>query len=157
MSSISRLAGRRFDLDDLEVHRRTLYATVSRHRLHPYLSTFDVPDPLLSESHRHHTEGPNKFLFFLNSEFVKARAQAIVKKLFSPESIEGATPASTLTADATTLRVDALYQQIFGRPPTELERDLAKVFVHQAADDETSVWTEYCLSLLSTQELRWLP
>jgi mono/diheme cytochrome c family protein len=67
---------------DRESHdRRTLYGEVSRFQLNEYLQTFDFPNPNLSAERRFSTNVPLQSLYFMNSPFVEAQMDALVRRL----------------------------------------------------------------------------
>jgi hypothetical protein len=70
---------RPLDRDDHD--RRTLYGEVSRFQLDTYLQTFDFPNPNLTAERRFSTNVPLQSLYFMNSPFVTAQAEALVRRL----------------------------------------------------------------------------
>jgi hypothetical protein len=75
------LGGESFQFDDDESRRRTLYGEVSRFQVDEYLQTFDFPNPSLTAERRFSTNVPLQSLYFMNSDFVHAQAEAFVRRL----------------------------------------------------------------------------
>ena len=83
------VGGESLQLDDEKNLRRTIYGEVSRFQVNEYLQTFDFPSPSLTAERRFSTNVPLQSLYFMNSDFVTARAESFVRrlgKLVSPDS-----------------------------------------------------------------------
>ncbi len=119
----TRLGGPSVDLNETSNARRTLYASISRHRLDNLLRLFDFPDPNITSDRRSVTTVPLQQLFVLNSPFVERQAQSLADRLVKE--------ATASDSD----RIERAYLLLFGRPPREAERALALAFV---ASDERS-------------------
>jgi hypothetical protein len=119
-------------------HRRSVYGFVSRRKLDGTLALFDFPNPNLSAEKRVATATPLQQLFFLNSEFLKARATALTSR------IDPALP--------TEARVRKAYQIVFGREPSKEELALGVIFVTNKGDG----WLPYAQVLLSSNELLFM-
>jgi mono/diheme cytochrome c family protein len=118
-------------LDKLDNRKRSVYGFVSRRKLDGTLALFDFPNPNLSAEKRIVTATPLQQLYFLNGEFLAARAEALAKGLTgSPEE-----------------RIRQAYRTVFGREATAEEMRLGKEFV---AGGE---WRAYTQVLLSANEL----
>jgi hypothetical protein len=100
------------DLAANETRKRTIYGLVSRRKLDGTLALFDFPNPNATGEQRNVTATALQQLFFLNSDFVDARARK-------------------LAADAAkaTDRVGFLYRAVFSRNP-EPERAEAEYGIH---------------------------
>ena len=114
-------AGPSEELDDPKNLRRTVYGTVSRHKLNELLRLFDFPDPNISGERRNETTLPQQQLFVLNGPFVATRAKSLAAKL-----ADEATPAD---------RVRLAYRSVYVRPPTAEEETAALRYL--AAEDPT--------------------
>ncbi len=68
-------------LNDPKNGRRSVYGFVSRRKLDGTLALFDFPNPNLSAEKRIVTATPLQQLFFLNSVFVEARADALTRRI----------------------------------------------------------------------------
>jgi len=118
-------------LDKAGNRKRSIYGFVSRRKLDGTLALFDFPNPNLSAEKRIVTATPLQQLYFLNGEFLAARAEALAKKL-------------TGSSDE---RIRQAYRTVFGREATQEELKLGKEFV---AGGE---WRAYAQVLLSANEL----
>jgi hypothetical protein len=106
--------------------RRTIYGTVSRYLLNPYLQTFDYPNPLASAEKRFTSTVPLQRLFLMNSDFMQLRAEEVVKQADDQNDNRA--------------RVRKIYSLIFGRTPSEQEvaRGLEFIRSEQSKRDEDS-------------------
>jgi hypothetical protein len=69
------------DADKADFKRRTLYASVSRHKLSDTLQTFDFPDPAIHCAKRSDTTTPLQQMFVLNSPFMREQANALADRV----------------------------------------------------------------------------
>jgi hypothetical protein len=69
------------DADKADFKRRTLYASVSRHKLSDTLQTFDFPDPAIHCAKRSDTTTPLQQMFVLNSPFMREQATALADRV----------------------------------------------------------------------------
>ena len=120
-------------------HRRTVYGFVSRRRLDPVLALFDFPNPIATSEQRLPTLVPLQKLFFMNSDFVMDQSKILAHRL-----------AESKGDDNT--RITAVYRRLFQREPSQEERKLAIVFLHDSSDD----WPQYTQVLLSSNEFSYL-
>ncbi len=137
------LAGRSSDADDATFSRRTIYATVSRHKLSDTLQTFDFPDPAIHCAQRVHTTTPLQQMFILNSPFMHQQSIALAKRI----ECEGGT-----TVDE---RTTFLHRLLFARDPRPVDLQVARDFITQqpATDEATKrAWQRYVHALLSSNE-----
>ena len=133
----TRLGGRSAALDDKNV-RRAVYGYTDRFRIPALLRNFDVANPDTSISHRSETIHPLQALYFLNSPFVRAQAEAIVKR----KEIAGAC--------CDTERIDALYRRVLSRNPDAEESTLATKYLGDAPGERQ--WTNFVQGLLLSNE-----
>ncbi len=119
------------DLSASETRSRTVYGLVSRRKLDGTLALFDFPNPNATGEQRTVTATALQQLFFLNSDFVDARARRLASD-------------STLAND----RVDFLYRAVLGRAPDAKERSLSLEFTQSAKDP----WTQFAKALLSSND-----
>ena len=122
-------------LEQLQNHRRSIYGFVSRRKLDGTLSLFDFPNPNLSAEQRISTATPLQQLFFLNSEFLEARAKALIGKL------------KTINPPAE--RIREAYRLLYGREATKQEFEIGQQFLNSQKD----AWLSYAQVLLSSNEL----
>jgi hypothetical protein len=125
------------DLDSPEDRHRTVYGRVSRARLNTVLALYDFPDPTMSAPQRDLTTSPLQQLFVMNSPFMKARAEDLVK---------------CVEADAdNAAKVRDMYHHVFDRDPSPKELDFALTYLDQ------STLPEYAQALLATNEVIFWP
>ena len=134
----TRMGGKAVKLTEESNKRRTVYGFVSRRKLDGTLSLFDFPNPNSTSEQRIETATPLQALFFMNSGFLEARAQALAKKL------EGAGVDDKA-------RIAAAYRTLYARPATPKEIELGLRFL--AASGGGNAWTLYAQALLSSNEL----
>ena len=129
-----RPGGRSASLADDNV-RRAIYGQTDRFRIPALLRNFDVANPDTSIARRAETTHPLQALFFMNSPFVLAQAEAVNRQ---PEIAEAPGPAE---------RVDAIYRRVLWRKPAAEETVLAAAFLGVAPDP--AAWSRF------TQVLRF--
>jgi mono/diheme cytochrome c family protein len=147
----SSLGGPSFKLEDAANCRRTLYAAVSRHELNPMLRLFDFPDPNLTAERRTITTVPMQQLFVLNSDFMARQAKLLAGRALGEPAADDAS------------RIERLYRWVFGRAPTDRERELGQAFVSGSATPDAgqgeiklAPWEQYAQALLSTNEFMFV-
>ena len=89
--------------------RRSVYLLTQRLFRHSFFGLFDGPDPNSSTSSRDATNIPSQALFLMNSEFVRAQAEALASRLVSE-------------ADSDDSRILRLCELAFGRQPDDVEQ-----------------------------------
>jgi hypothetical protein len=97
--------------------RRSVYLTVKRSRLTPFLQTFDAPEPVQSVGERVTTTVPPQALAMMNSPLVRQRAEKLAARV-QPKS-ESDLPAA----------IERAYLLTVARKPTTTERDRMVAFV----------------------------
>lgn len=127
--------GRALDKDN---RKRTVYGYISRKRLDPVLALFDFPNPNATSEQRILTNVPLQGLFFLNSEFLAAQAEALAGKFKGVDEANG---------------IKALYRTLFGRLPSEAELRMGVWFL---SGPRQKPWEQYVSVLLSSQEFVFL-
>jgi hypothetical protein len=129
---------------DEGMRRRSIYFTVQRSRLIPFLQVFDWPDSLTSAGARPTTVVAPQALLFLNNPHVRACAAGFADRLM-PVARKNLTEA-----------VDQAYQLAFGRPPNPREREEGTAFLRArrgASDDRLErALSDYALVLMSLNE-----
>lgn len=129
--------GRSAPLND-QNFRRALYGYTDRFRVPALLRNFDVANPDTSISHRAETIHPLQALFFLNSPFIRAQAEAIAKR---PEIAHlGETPE----------QIRALYRRIFARQPDAEEMAVATEYL--GPTPAPRAWANFAQALLLSNE-----
>jgi hypothetical protein len=128
------VGGPSFSASDPEANRRAIYVAISRLQLDPMLALFDFPDPNLHSPKRDQTTTPIQKLFVMNHPLLVARGEALAKEL-------NGTPDEL---------VEKIYHLLFGRMPSEAEKDLGLKFLQQ------STFADYAQALLASNEFAWL-
>lgn len=136
------------DLDG-SLHR-SVYLPVMRDQLPDVLRQFDFAEPSLVTGKRDVTNVPPQALYLMNSNFVRARAAALAKRI-SQES------------DNDHGRVAAAYRRCFNRAPDEEEKRLVLEFIDAPIPDGTTQaeelekrWQDLCQALLASADFRML-
>lgn len=139
------IGGPTFNLADPNIHRRTVYAKISRHDLNGLLRLFDFPDANVTSDRRTQTTVPQQQLFVLNSEFMIDQARAFA------ERAQKAGPTDRE-------RIIRAYRLAFGRNPDEGELRLGTAFLHRqpATGDKLTPWQQYAQILLATNEFLYV-
>jgi len=107
------------DLEDTANTKRTVYARVSRGRLHTIFRLYDFSDPSQHSPGREFTTTPLQQLFVMNSGFMQDQAAALAKRVESE-------------ADAK-MQVRSLYRFALARDPSAVETDRALSYLNQAS------------------------
>jgi len=106
--------------EDVHSRRRTLYLKVSRNgdrfATDEFLRIFDFPLMRATIAKRPTSITPQQYLFLLNSRFMADRAKALSKRLRSE-------------ADNDVARIDRAYRLLYGRAPSEHEKQIGLAFV----------------------------
>jgi hypothetical protein len=149
------IGGPSVSLDAPSNHRRTLYATISRHDLAWMLRLFDFPDPNITSGGRSLTTVPLQQLFVLNSEFMVTSAGAIATRLLSASGV-GCNDGD---------RIRQAYLLLYGRAATERELNLGLLYLQSAEPAATgapaplnspSRWQRYTQALLAANEFLFI-
>jgi hypothetical protein len=139
----TQMFGPSVDLELPGATRRTVYAKISRSRLHVLLRLYDFADNTQHSPGREITTTPLQQLFVMNSEFMQTQAGALAK--------QSAGEAND------TERVRFLYRRIFSREPKPKELDLALSFLAKGSQKTgREVWPEYTQALLGASEFIFL-
>lgn len=127
---------------------RSVYLPVMRDQLPDVLRLFDFAEPSLVTGKRDSTNVPPQSLYLMNSDFIRARAAALAKRLSQEAGSEGE-------------RVSIAYQRCFNRAPNEEEKRLVDAFFHEpipeGADPETEAdkrLVDFCQALLASADFR---
>lgn len=124
-------------LSDTATNRRSVYGYVSRRKLDGTLALFDFPNPNLSAEQRITTATPLQQLFFLNSEFLEARAGALVARL------------AALKGDRA--KVEEAYRLLYGREASAQEVALGLEYLGGGG-----AWNGLAQVLLAANELMFV-
>lgn len=99
--------------------RRSVYTTIHRNSLNPFLETFNAPVPFATKGRRDATNVPAQSLTLLNDPFVIESARLAAERIMP------------LPPDQ---RVRTLFAWSFGRPPTDAEAGAAAQFINDVSD-----------------------
>ena len=137
------MGGPSAEADSTDPARRSVYARISRGRLHPLLRLYDFPLPTQHSPFRQVTTTPLQQLFVLNSEWMQARGAYLADTLAAiPDPAE---------------RVAAMYRRVFGRDPAGREVVRALRYLEDGQQDaERRPWAEIAHVLLGANELSFL-
>ena len=103
------------------------------------MALFDFPSASVSNEQRVVTNVPLQKLFFLNGGFTLDQAKAFAARLAVETSPDK--------------RITLAYNLSFGRPPSDLEINLARQFLSNAGADG---WAQYAQVLLSANEFAFV-
>jgi hypothetical protein len=123
-------------LTDPNNRRKTLYGMISRKKLDGTLALFDFPNPIATSDGRILTATPLQQLFFLNSEFIRARARMLADRVQSGRNQDPQ-------------RIREAYRILFQRAPGKAETDRGLRYLASPG----SSWPTYVQALMSTNEL----
>ncbi len=119
--------------------RRSIYLSVRRNFLSPWLQSFDFPTPFTCIGRRSVSNVPAQALALMNGPFVRQQAEVWADRLLKEHPT--ATPEQ---------RVAWLYENAFGRPATPSEAKDALEFVE--GSNEKAIWADLCHVLLNVKE-----
>jgi len=127
-----------------EQRRRSVYLTIRRNFLSPFLEVFDAPRPFSTLGRRDATNVPGQSLALLNDPFVVEQAERWAEALLKTDE----------PADA---RVRRMFEQAFGRPPGDTEAAASRVYLadltrEHGPDKEQLVWRDFAQSLFNLKE-----
>ena len=107
---------------DANTGRRSVYLTVKRSQMIPLLSLFDAPEAIQSIGERSTTTVATQSLAFLNSPFVRQRAEKLALRI-KPK-----------VGESLSRSIEDAYRTALSRAPTNLERDKALVFLERQTE-----------------------
>ncbi|MEX1228759.1 MAG: PSD1 and planctomycete cytochrome C domain-containing protein [Planctomycetaceae bacterium] len=119
--------------------RRSIYIGVRRNFLSPMFLAFDLPTPLSTMGKRSTSNVPAQALTLMNNPFVWEQSQ-----LWSLRS----SMMQELNSEA---RITRMYEEAFGRPPTDEERRIAMSFL------EAAEWSDLAHLLINLKEFVFIP
>ncbi|MGI9470622.1 MAG: PSD1 and planctomycete cytochrome C domain-containing protein [Rubripirellula sp.] len=134
--------------------RRSIYVSVRRNFLSPFMLTFDTPVPFSSMGRRNVSNVPAQSLILLNDPLVAELSGQWGKR--AVENIPD-TDAQTVAR-----RVDWMYLSGFGRHPTKEESEAATDFLNSQASqlgvstEDPDLWASFAHVLVNTKEFIFL-
>lgn len=127
--------------------RKTIYGEIDRQNLPGIYRIFDLPNPDQSAAKRTRTTVPQQSLFMINSPFVAAQANHIMKELVSNNERQ---------ID----QIKQLYRTLFQREPTPLEIEIGSQYIKSAElshkPDNLAPLARYAQVLLCTNEFEFI-
>jgi hypothetical protein len=130
--------------------RRSVYIEVRRNFLSPLMRTFDTPQPFSTVGQRNQSNVPAQALILMNDPFVREQTNLWADQLQKKDNLD------------IRQRITLLYQQAFGRPPSESELKQGMEFItvmaedRQLKQDDPQVWREYCHVLVNLKEFIYI-
>ena len=121
--------------------RRSIYVSVRRNFLSPFMSTFDTPAPFSTMGRRNVSNVPAQALILMNDPFVAQQARNWAERSLDVE-------------EDSEKRIKWMYESAFGRLPTENEFKVSMEFVGDSTDVKT--WTDFAHALINTKEFIFL-
>lgn len=116
--------------------RRSVYVSVIRNRLDPFLRAFDFPEPFSCTGQRTATNVPAQSLMLMNDPFVRNCATKWVERTLA------SLPTETEAKQTEAIVAAQMLEQILGRPLQAAEQSLlelhSKLLEQQATEDQRS-------------------
>ncbi len=134
--------------------RRSIYISVRRNFLSPFMLAFDTPTPFSSMGRRNVSNVPAQPLILLNDPLVVELADD-----WSKQAAEN-TPGTGF--DAASKRVEWMFLSAFGRHPTDQEAATSLAFLssktsnNETYDFDETCWSELAHALVNTKEFIFL-
>lgn len=139
------------EIRKIKSNHRSVYLPRVRNVLPESLELFDAPDGSLVVGARETTTTPLQALYLMNNPFVFEQANALVNRLQTVKEIEW---------------VDTAYLSVFGRSPTDKEKEITQSFFERFRtlakqngmedDANRTAQVVFCQSLLCTAEFQIL-
>jgi cytochrome c553 len=131
------------------IRRRSIYVPVIRNHLYDFFQLFDYTDASVLNGNRDTSTIAPQALLLMNSDFVADLTTAMADRLLATDASREA-------------RINQLFQQAYGRPPSAAEAARAAQFLiqfeklpdRQPGDAETTrtAWQSLCQSIVSSSE-----
>jgi hypothetical protein len=141
--------------------RRSIYQSVNRNFLNPFMLAFDTPQPATAVGRRSTSNVPAQALLMLNNEFVHQQSEVWAQRLISSVDQTRGSPAET-----TRRILELAFRQAFCRTPDDTEMgallQFARDFRGNAANQEVALnrspaaLKEICHVLLNQKEFLFL-
>ncbi len=142
---------------ELENSSRSVYLPILRGDVPKTLDTFDFGDPSNLIARRDVTTVPSQALFMMNSTRVMDQSRLMAQALLAVPGLDDVG------------RIELGYRRVFGRSPSESERDRGVQFICEAngpvqegqlknkkADGRLTAWSGFCQALLGSAEFRYV-
>ena len=122
--------------------RRSIYISVRRNFLSPFMLAFDTPVPFSTMGTRTSSNVPAQALILMNDPFVAEQT-----RLWAERTIQ-----SHADVEA---RITSMYETALARPPRESELAAVRKFVE--GSDEAKAWRDLAQALVNTKEFIFIP
>lgn len=134
--------------------RRSIYINVRRNFLTPLFLAFDFPTPFTTMGRRSVSNVPAQALTLMNNEFVVQQAKLWSENVLKefPDDAE----------NATTQRINTLYQTALSRLPTAAEIQIAEEFVstqskeYGESTNHPQAWADLCHVMFNLKEFYYV-
>ena len=128
--------------------RRSVYLTVRRNFLSPFLEAFDAPKPFGTLGRRDTTNVPGQSLALLNDPFVIEQARQLAAHILQAES-------------GATARLQQMFTRVLGRSPQSTEQTASHAYLAELSKahgpaHELQVWGDFAQSLFNLKEFIFL-
>ena len=133
--------------------RRSIYQTIRRNFLPPFMLTFDMPAPFSAFGKRNVSNVPAQSLTMMNDPLVQQQAIFWATRILE-------------TSASFDDRINTIYLTAFARQATALELEAAKVFfeeqagIYEIADvdalGDIRIWADYCHTIFMMKEFIFL-
>lgn len=133
-----------------ETRRRTVYLPIYRNKMPTLLTLFDFADPSTSIALRPKTSVAPQGLYFMNSDFVQARARALASRLLQLDEVDDSA------------RIERAYWIALTREPESQEVDQLLDYIAEyplresATDGRLERWQGFCRLLLGSNEYNYV-
>ncbi|MEZ6088409.1 MAG: PSD1 and planctomycete cytochrome C domain-containing protein [Pirellulaceae bacterium] len=133
--------------------RRSIYISVRRNFLSPFMLAFDTPVPFSTMGRRNNSNVPAQALILMNDPFVVEQAGKWADRAMSQiVRVEGASDIDGA--------IRWMYQTAFARDATAQELDVAKSFLTSSSvatsEIERQRWVDFAHALINTKEFIFL-
>jgi len=135
--------------------RRSIYISVRRNFLSPFMLAFDTPIPFSTVGKRNVSNVPAQALILMNDPFVVEQAHLWAKQLLANQQASD------------TDRIARMYLAAFARPPSAAETAAALAFLDQQAKEigltpaqaqsDPRVWSDLAHVLFNVKEFVFVP
>ncbi|NLT69620.1 MAG: DUF1553 domain-containing protein [Verrucomicrobiaceae bacterium] len=131
--------------DDLDgTTHRSVYLPILRDRMPDILRHFDFAEPSLVVGRRDTTNVPSQALYLMNSDFIRARAEGLARRI----GRETSDPAEMIRL---------AFEICFNRSPDPVEADLTETYLKTPTDPDTGpeeMFIRLCHALLASADFR---
>ncbi|WP_442510685.1 PSD1 and planctomycete cytochrome C domain-containing protein [Novipirellula sp. SH528] len=124
--------------------RRSIYISVRRNFLSPFMLTFDTPVPFSTMGRRNVSNVPAQSLILMNDPFVVQQSKQWAERVIQDHP-------------ATRDRIKRMYDEAFARQPTTQEIAVAEAYLaSDHGDSELDAWADFAHALINTKEFVFL-